>query len=83
MHKNIKFALKVHYTLLMNKMVVGFAFRPLTIVLYTLSCINNIELKRKINKRNTLIYLTTISVPPIYIIYVYEKILASKTIARC
>ena len=70
MHKSSKFASKVHYTLIVNKMLVAFAFRPLTIVLYMLSCINNIELKQKINKRNTLIYLTTISVPPIYIMYV-------------
>ena len=40
-------ALKVHYTLIINKILVAFTFRPLTIVLYTLSCINNIELKRK------------------------------------
>ena len=81
MHKNSKFALKVHYTLIMNKMIVAFEDRPLTI-----NCVvhaflnNNIELKRK--KRSTLIYLTTISLPPIYSIYVYEKILASKPIAR-
>ena len=43
---NSKFALKVHYTLIMNKRWVAFAFKPLTFVLYTLSCINNIELKR-------------------------------------
>ena len=84
MHKNSKFALKVHYTLNMNKILVSFAFRPLTVVLYMLSCIKkNIELKWKINKRNTLIYLTTIFVPPLYIIYVHEKLLASITIARC
>ena len=54
-------------TLNMNKMLVAFTFRPLPIVLYTISCIKNpIELKRK-NNINTLIYLTTISVPPIYI----------------
>ena len=82
MHKNSKFALKVYYTLIMNIMLVAFAFRPLTIVLYTLSCINNIELKQE-KKKNTLIYLTMIYVPPIYIIYVHEKLLASKTIARC
>ena len=38
-HKSSKFASKVHYTLIMNKMIVVFAFRPLTIVLYTLSYI--------------------------------------------
>ena len=43
-HKNSKFGLKVLYTLIMNKMPVAFAFRPVTIVLYTLACINNIEL---------------------------------------
>ena len=46
-HKSSKFALKVHYTLIMNKMIVAFSFRPLTIFGYTLSCINNIELKQK------------------------------------
>ena len=46
LHKNDKFTLKVHYTIIMNKMLVALAFRQLTIVLYTLSCINNIELKR-------------------------------------
>ena len=44
-------------TLIMNKMLVGFAFRPLA-VLYMLSCINNNELKRtKLNQRITLVYL--------------------------
>ena len=41
--KNSKFGLKVLYTLIMNIILVAFAFRPVTIVLYTLSCINNIE----------------------------------------
>ena len=44
-------------TLIMNKMLVAFAFRPLA-VLYMLSCINNNELKRtKLNQRVTLVYL--------------------------
>ena len=47
-HKNSKFGLKVLYTLIMNKMPLAFAFRPVTIVLFTLSCINNIELRYKI-----------------------------------
>ena len=51
MHKNSKFALKVYYTLIMNIMLVAFAFRLLTIVLYTLSCINNIELKQEKKKK--------------------------------
>ena len=43
-------------TLIMNKMLVAFAFRPLA-VLYMLSCINNNELKRtKLNHRITLVY---------------------------
>ena len=51
-------------------MLVALAFRPLTIVLYMLSCINNIKLKQK--KRNTLIYLMTISVH-LYILYMYMR----------
>ena len=44
-------------TLIMNKMIVAFAFRPLA-VLYMLSCINNNELKiTKLNQRITLVYL--------------------------
>ena len=47
-HKNSKFAVIVQDTLIMNKMLVAFASRPLTNVLYTLSCIKkNIDLKRK------------------------------------
>ena len=54
-HKNSKFPLKVHYTLIKNKMLVAFAFRSSTILLYTLSCINNIELKCERNKYNDLL----------------------------
>ena len=43
-HKYSQFPLKVHYTLIKNKMLVALAFRSSTILLYTLSCINNIEL---------------------------------------
>ena len=44
-------------TLIVNKMLVAFAFRPLA-VLYMLSCIKNNELKRtKLNQRITLVYL--------------------------
>ena len=44
-------------TLIMNKMLVAFAFRPLA-VLYMLSCINNNELKRtKLNQRIHFVYL--------------------------
>ena len=43
MHTNSKFAFKEHCTLIINKMLVAFAFRSLTIVLYALSCINNID----------------------------------------
>ena len=69
-------------TLIMNKMLVAFAFRPLA-VLYMLSCINNNELKRtKLNQRITSIYLPQ-SAPPIYIIYVHEKLGTSKNIDRC
>ena len=44
-------------TLIMNKMLVAFAFRPLAVFIM-LSCINNNELKRtKLNHRITLVYL--------------------------
>ena len=46
-HTNSKFSLKVHYTLIMNKIRVTFAFRPLPIMLYTLFCLNYIKLKQK------------------------------------
>ena len=43
-------------TLIMNKMLVEFAFRPLAVFIH--SCINNNELKRtKLNQRITLVYL--------------------------
>ena len=54
-HKNSQFPLKVHYTLIKNKMLVAFAFRSSTILLYTLSCINNVELKCEKNQCNDLL----------------------------
>ena len=43
-------------TLIMNKMLVAFALRPLAVFIH--SCINNNELKRtKLNQRITLVYL--------------------------
>ena len=59
----------------MNKMLGAFAFRPLA-VLYMLSCINNNELKKqnKTKLKNYIDLFATISVPPIYIIYVDEKL---------
>ena len=67
---NYNFASKMHNALIVNKMLVAFAFRSLT-VFYMLSCINNIKLKRqKLNQTNTLLYLATISAPP-YTLYDY------------
>ena len=44
-------------TLIMNKTLVAFAFRPLAVFIM-LSCINNNELKRtKLNQRITFVYL--------------------------
>ena len=44
-------------TLIMNKMLVAFAFKPLAVYIM-LSCINNNELKRtKLNQRIILVYL--------------------------
>ena len=65
------FAFKVCYTLIMNKFWCHSSFRPLTIVLYILSWKKNNGLKTTtkhthLNQRNTLIYLATISAPPIF-----------------
>ena len=72
-------------TLIMNKMLVVFAFRPLA-VFTRASCINNNELKRticlKLNQRITLVYLRQNLRHP-YIIYVHEKLRTSKNIDRC
>ena len=69
--------------LIMNKMLVAFAFRPLA-VLYTISCINNNELKiNKTKSKNYIGLFATISAPPIYILYVHEKLRILKNIDRC
>ena len=54
----------------MNKMLVVFAFRLLTIVLYMLSCINNIELKGK--KENNIDLLDD-DICATYILYMYMR----------
>ena len=59
-------------TLIMNKMLLAFAFRPLA-VLYMLSCINNNELKRtKLNQRTTLVSCDKICATYIHHIYTWE-----------
>ena len=59
-------------TLIMNKMLVAFAFRPLA-VLYMLSCINNNELKRtKLNQRISLVYLRQ-NLRHLYTSYMYMR----------
>ena len=60
----------MQYTLIMNKMFVAIAFRPLTIVLYTLSSINNIELKRKQRNEKKYIGLLDDDICATYICYI-------------
>ena len=70
-------------TLTTNKMLVAFAFRPYAVFIHAfvhkLQCIE----KNKAKSKNSIGLFATISAPPTYIIYVYEKLRTSKNIDRC
>ena len=70
-------------TLIMNKMLVAFPFRPLAVFIHAFLHILELIEKNKTKSKNYIGLFATISAPPIYIIYVHEKLRTSKNIDMC
>ena len=70
-------------TLIMNKMLVALAFRPLAVFIHAFLHKEQWIEKDKTKSKNYIGLFATKSAPPIYIIYGHEKLRTLKNIDRC